>query len=89
MHQLTLRPSTLISLIDHFNILNGWMDGQPGGPTQGSRIFVRGRGSRPDGQNTEYARGTNTYARTHAHTHTYIHTAVTDRHMNVHAQADG
>ena len=28
-----------------------------------------------------------THARTHAHTHTHVQT--TDRHMNVHAQADG
>ena len=24
-HQLTLRPNTLISLIDHYTIFNGWM----------------------------------------------------------------
>ena len=32
VHQLTLRPNMLISLIDHLTIFNGWMDGQPGGP---------------------------------------------------------
>ena len=26
VHQLTLRPNRLISLIDHFTISNGWMD---------------------------------------------------------------
>ena len=26
VHQLTLSPNTLISLIDHFTIFNGWMD---------------------------------------------------------------
>ena len=25
-HQLTLRPNTLISLINHYKIFNGWMD---------------------------------------------------------------
>ena len=61
VHQLTLCPNMLTSLIDHFTIFNGWMDGQP----DGSRIFVRGRGSRPDGQNTGSAHGTNTYVHTH------------------------
>ena len=27
VHQLTLRPNTLISLVDHFTIFNGWKDG--------------------------------------------------------------
>ena len=50
VHQLTLRPNTLSSLIDHYNFqwMEGWMDG----PMRGSRIFVSGRGSRPDGQLT-------------------------------------
>ena len=28
VHQLTLRPTTLISLFDQFTIFNGWMDGR-------------------------------------------------------------
>ena len=63
-------------------------------------FFVRG-GSRPDGQNTGSAHGTNTHARTrararartharthpHTHTHTHIHTyARIDRRMR---QTDG
>ena len=81
VHQLTLRPNTLISLIDHW--MEGWMDG----PMRESRIFVSGRGSRPDGQLTGSAHGTNTYLRTCTHARTHTHT--TDRHMNVHAQTGG
>ena len=77
MHQLTLRPNTLISLIGNFTIFNGWIDSQvdpyadPG--------FL-------SGENTGSAHGTNIYVRTYARKHT---NACTDRHMNVHAQADG
>ena len=80
VHQLTLRQNTLISLIDHFTIFNGWKDGWMDGPMRGSRIFVSGRGSRPDGQLTGSAHRTNTYLRTythaptHARTHTHTHT---------------
>ena len=77
------------------------MDGQPGGPRHGmiQDFLSGGGGSRPDGQNTGSAHGTNTHARartrahthTHTHTHTYIHTyihtyACIDRHMR---QTDG
>ena len=81
VHQLTLRPNTLISLVDHFTIFNGWKDGwtdpcaDPGFLQDPHMGPIR----------------TYTHAPTHAHTHTHTHTHVqtTDRHMNVHAQADG
>ena len=76
------------------------MDGWTAGRTQTRHdpgFFVRGGGSRPDGQNTGSAHGANTHARTHppththTHTHTYKHTyihtyACIDRHMR---QTDG
>ena len=96
VHQLTLRPNTLISLIDHITIFNGWKDGWTDPCADPGFLSVEG-GSRPDGQLTGSAHGTNTYlrtythapthARTHARTHTHVQT--TDRHMNVHSQADG
>ena len=80
VHQLTLRPKMLISLINQWIIFNGWMDGQPGEPMRGSRIFVRGRGPGPYGQSTgsahTYTHTQRTHARTHTHTHTYIHTYI-------------
>ena len=85
VHQLTLHPTTLISLIDHFTIFNGWMHGQPSGPMCGSRIFVRGRGSRPDGQNTGSAHGTNTYVRTYTYMHTHTHAHIRN-HTHKHVQ---
>ena len=45
------------------------MDGQSGEPMCGTRIFCHVGGSRPDGQNTGSAFGTNTYARTNTHAH--------------------
>ena len=86
VHQLTLRPNTLISLIDHFTIFNGWMFGQLGGPMRGSRIFVQA-------QRPEYCfftgseHGTNTYVRTYAYMHSSVHTrthARTHTHTRVH-----
>ena len=41
VHQLTLRPNMLISLTDHLQLsMDGWIDGQPGGPMYGSRIIL-------------------------------------------------
>ena len=72
----------LISLIDQFRIFNGWMDGQPGGPRRGSRIFCQG-GPGPTARIQDLHMGP-------IHTYVCIHTyACTDRHMNVLAQADG
>ena len=42
VHPLTLRPNALISLIDHFTVFNGCMEGQMGGPTGTSR-FLSGK----------------------------------------------
>ena len=74
VHQLTLRPNMLISLINQWTIFNGWMDSRAD-PCADPGIFVRGWGSRPDGQNTGSAHGTHTYthARVHTHTHAYRH----------------
>ena len=49
---MTLRPNMLISLTDHLQLsMDGWIDGQPGGPMYGSRIIlsreVGGRGPGP------------------------------------------
>ena len=98
VHHLTLHPNMLISIIDQFTIFNGWMNGQPGGPRRGSRIFCQGwqgGGPGPTARIQDPHMGPiHTYL--HAcmsacmHTHTHIHIyACTDRHMNVHAQADG
>ena len=42
VHQLTLRPNMLTSLINQWTIFNGCIDGQPGGHMPGSRIFCQG-----------------------------------------------
>ena len=63
VHQLTLRPNMLISVIDQFAIFNGWMNGQSGVP-----------GVDPDSHNTGSAHGTNTIVCMYTHTiHTYTH----------------
>ena len=48
VHQLTLRPNLLISLIDHFTIFKGWMDSQAD-PCVELGIFVTGGGIRGPG----------------------------------------
>ena len=71
------------------------MDGWTAGRTQAQiqDFFVRGRGgggSRPDGQNTGSAHGTNTYVRTYVYRHTSMHTHVkTGTWMFMHSQTDG
>ena len=93
VHQLTLCPNTLISLIDHFTIFNGWKDGWTDPCADPGFLSVEG-GPGPTaslqdphmGPIHTYVR-TRTHPRTHTHTHTHVQT--TDRHMNVHAQADG
>ena len=94
VHQLTLRPNTLISLIDHFTIFNGWKDGWTDLCTDPGFLSVEG-GPGPTASLQDPHMGpyipmnvhARTHPRTHAHTHTHVQT--TDRHMNVHAQADG
>ena len=69
MHQLTLRPNMLISLINQWTIFNGWIDGQPGGPMRGSRNFCQGVGvqaRRPEYRIRTW--DTHTRARGRAHT---------------------
>ena len=56
VHQLTLRPNMLISLINQWSIFNGWMDGQPGGPMRRSRNFCQGSGVQA--RRAEYRIGT-------------------------------
>ena len=93
VHQLTLRPNTLISLNDHFTIFNGWKDGWTDPCADPGFLSVEG-GPGPTaslqdphmGPIHAYVR-TRTHAPTHTHTHTHVQK--TDRHMNVHAQADG
>ena len=82
VHQLTLRPNTLISLIGH--LMDGWT-----AERTHARIkdFCKGKGVQA--RWPEYRIHTcDQYIRTCIHT--YMHTyACTDRHMNVNAQADG
>ena len=67
VHQVTLRPNMLISLINQWTIFNGWMDGQPGGPMRGSRNFCQGVGVQA--RRPEYRiRTWDTHARTCTHT---------------------
>ena len=97
VHQLTLRPNTLISSVDHFTIFNGWKDGWTDPCADPGFLSVEG-GPGPTaslqdphmGPIRTYVR-TRTHARTHPRTHarTHTHVQTTDRHMNVHAQADG
>ena len=76
VHRLTLRPNTLISLIDHFTIFKGWKDGWTGPCADPGFLSVEG-GPGPTaslqdphmGPIHTYVR-TRTHARTHAHTHT-------------------
>ena len=78
VHQLTLSPNILISLIDHFTIFNRWMDSQAD-PWAELGFFVTGvQVRRPENR----IRTRDQCTRTHTHT-------CTDRHMNVCAQADG
>ena len=82
VHQLTLCPNMLISLIDHFTIFNGWVD------SARNKYFCHGGGG---GGRVLMARIHDPHmGPTHTHTHTRVgaHTC-TDRHMNVYAQADG
>ena len=66
VHQLTLRPNMLISLIDQFTIFGGWIDsGADTGADPG--FFVRG---------DPHMGQILTHARTHAYIHTYIHTYI-------------
>ena len=74
VHQLTLRPNMLISLINQWTNFNGWMDGQPGEPMRGSRIFCQGVGvqaRRPEYRIRTW--DTHTRARACTHTHAYRH----------------
>ena len=97
VHQLTLSPKTLISLIDHFTIFNGWMDSRAN-PCADPE-FLSGEGVQA--RRPEYRiRTWDQYIRTHAymycmhtgtltHTHTYIHTHVqTGTRMSMHRQTD-
>ena len=62
VHQLTLRPNMLISLINQWTIFNGWTAGRTHVRIQ---EFLSGWGSRPDGKNTGSAHGTHTHAYRH------------------------
>ena len=91
VHLLTPRPNMLISLIDQFTIFNGWMDSRADpGVDRGFfvSVCVGGGGPGPTARIQDPHMGTlHTYVR---YISIYIYTyACTDRHMNVHAQADG
>ena len=89
VHQLTLRPNTLISLIDHFTIFNGWKDGWTDPCADPGFLSVEG-GPGPTASLLDPHMGPiHTYVRTRTHARTHTHVQTTDRHMNVHAQADG
>ena len=84
VHQSTLCPNTLIYLIDHFT--TGWTHAriqdfcqEKGGPGPTARI--------QDPHMGPIHTCVRMHARTHTRTHTHTHVC-TDRHMNVHAQAD-
>ena len=90
VHLLTPRPNMLISLIDQFTVFNGWMDGQSGGPRRRSRIFLSGGGGGGPGPTARIQDPHMGPIHTYVRIQTYIRTyACTDRHMNVHAHADG
>ena len=77
VHQLTLRPNTLISLVDHFTILNGWKDGWTDPCADPGFLSVEGGpGPRPAYRIRTWDQYVPTYvhARTHAHTHARTHT---------------
>ena len=82
----------LISLIDQFPMFNGWMNSRAD-PRADPGFFVRGGVPGPTARIQDPHMGpARTYTHTHTHTHTHIHTYIgmyRDRHMNVHAQADG
>ena len=98
VHQLTLRPNTLISLIDHFTIFNGFHHGRMDGRTH-ARIqdFCQWKGvqaRRPayrirtwDQYIPTYVHA-HTHARTHTHTHTHMYRQQTDTWMFMHRQTD-
>ena len=77
VHQLTLRPNTLISLIDHITIFNGWKDGWTDPCADPGFLSVEG-GPGPTvslqdphmGPIHTYVR-TRTHPPTHARTHTH------------------
>ena len=88
VHLLTPCPNMLISLIDQFRMFNGWMDGQPGAPRRRSRVFCQGGGGGGGGPGLT-ARKQDLHMGP-IHMYVCIHTySLTDRHMNVLAQADG
>ena len=96
VHQLTLRPNTLISLIDHFTIFNGWKDGWTDPCADPGFLSVEG-GPGPTaslqdphmGPIHTYVR-TRTHAPTHArtHAHTHMYRQQTDTWMFMHRQTD-
>ena len=89
VHQLTLRPNTLISLIDHFTIFNGWKDGWTDPCADPGFLSVEGGPGPTASLQDPHMGPIHTYVRTRTHTPTHTHVQKTDRHMNVHAQADG
>ena len=71
VHQLTLRPNTLISLIDHFTIFNGWKDGWTE-PCADPGFFSVEGGPGPTASLQDPHMGPiHTYVPTRTHTHTH------------------
>ena len=78
VHQLTLSPNILISLIDHFTIFNRWMDSQAD-PWAELGFFVTGGGGGVHPGPTvriqdPHMGPMHTQMHTHNHTHTITHT---------------
>ena len=70
VHQLTPRPNTLISLIDHFTIFNGWT---AGGTHARIQDFCQGKAVQA--QWPKYRiRTWDQYIRTHTYIHTHVQT---------------
>ena len=86
VHQLTLGPNMLISLVDHFTIFNGWKDGWTDPCADPGFLSVEGVQARRPAYRI---RTWDQYIPTYVHAPTHTHVQTTDRHMNVHAQADG
>ena len=79
VHQLTLRPNTLISLIDHFTIFNGWKDGWTDPCADPGFLSVEGGPGPTASLQDPHMGPIHTYIPTRMHAPTHSHTCADNR----------